>query len=98
LITARLARFYGWTEAHIDGMKYSRVVAFTKAIKKLEREENNRMLDFISFPHLTKESREKIIKHYFPNIHEYSKSDGKAMLLKYAKHVRHKGQEWPSPR
>lgn len=74
-------------------MKYSRVMVFLEAIPILQREENRRALDFISFPHMKQEVQRSIIERHLTGGKPVL--DGRAMAAKYSRYVKRKDQPWP---
>lgn len=57
-MTARVARFYGWTKEEIDELSYSDFLRFHRCITNLSAEETLNLLNIAAYPNVkTREAK-----------------------------------------
>lgn len=61
-MTARVARYYGWTKKEIDSLPYSDFLRFHRCIENLTAEEQLMNLNVSAYPHLKRASATKLRK------------------------------------
>ena len=93
-----MAHGYGWSLTDIYRLYFNEVVQYYKILELFKREEAQRMIDFISFPHTKKEYRQHVINAYVMNRRVNVQGDAKALSARFSSHVKKKDQPWPKGR
>jgi len=74
--------------------KFGDLLKYYRAIDDMEKEENQRMIDIISFPHANKQTRQRILNTYLKQ-QKQNAGDGKIMALRFGHMTKKIGQKWP---
>jgi len=81
----------------IGPMFLSEIAQFFISMDVLLTEEHQKQIDFIMYPHVTKNEQKKIYRNYCGMPGEGDPvGASKLMAIKYAKHFKRKDQSWPS--